>query len=242
MNQSVKKQCVNYMNCMIDYIGFAEKNRLIPIKSLMYGVEDDFQHRADSLYNHLVTSGFPLEFSWKFETNYQKVLRFAIEPGSPNAIGERKELIKERFLNLLNVLKLNEQMQNFETIYKILFDNRLITSWISHFGFDFTSNSDSKLKIYFAPFPKTINNVEIEKYQDYMEDFKKCQIETRKRVVKLFEAFGMEKSISDFQEIYKILMGEDTLEQKGSFITFVAADFQKDKEPSFKVYFNPNIS
>ena len=242
MNQSVKEQCINYMNSMIDYIGFTEENRLIPINSLLYSVEDDVQHCTDSLYNHLVTSGFPLEFSWKFETNYQKVLRFAIEPGSPKTIGKRKELIKERFFNLLDVLNLNGQRQNFETIYKILFDNRLITSWISHFGFDITANSETKLKIYFAPFPKTISNVEIEKYQDYMEDFKKCQIETQKRVVKLFEAFGMEKSISDFQEIYEILMGEDTLEQKGSFITFVAADFQKDKEPSFKIYFNPNIS
>lgn len=245
----IKYQSLKYMN---ELIAFFKIHALRPDinDTLKATFANDFFSYDKHFSNHLVGNGFPLEFSFSFGINARRNLRFAAEPMNHTEIISRTRSVKQRFLKILKINDMENFSFDFEKISNIVVgaNDFPCLKWFLHFGFVF-SDTQTIIKFYFGVCPPEVfrnRNAGFKNYRQeaevgVMENIKKCQEIVKQRFINLLSAYGMNEKIGEFKKIYKILLGNDRLQDKRDFITFIGVDFEKNKEPSFKVYFNPNI-
>lgn len=240
-----------YINNLVNQYNLKNQKQLIN-NIFKISFEDDFDQFYKKLTNkEFVIFKIPLDYSARFDLTNECCLRFYIEPLWFCPYEERIGKVKERFIKILSIGGFQDKIKQFKEIYDFFSYSSYFNemAWSYQYGYIFSELDRIVIKITFIPIPlialqyfgmnynKAKKNIV---WSDVMKIQKDCQDYIRDRVIALFKSQGLESEIQKFNQIYKILLGNDSLEDRGAFITYIGVDFEKGKEPSYKIYFNPN--
>lgn len=241
-----------YINSLINQYNLHDQKELIN-NILQISFEDDFdQHYQKIESKKSLNLEMPFEFSARFDLVTENCLRFSIHPMWFYHYEDRIITLSNRFIKILHISGMQDKIKQFKQICNILTNSNNFSKiiWYFLFSYIFSENGNKLIKVAFIPISsislnyfgtrKKNNYKRRLEWRDIMNLQKEYQEQIRDRIITLFKSQGLQSEIQKFQKIYKILIENDSLEDKGTFISFIGVDFEKGKDPSFKIYFNPN--
>ena len=186
----------------------------------------------------LVTSGFPVEISLRFEYSMRTSLRLACEPLAHRPIGKRLRTIRRRMRRLARAGIVD--VQDFFRIADGLSssdESNTGIPWFCHLGIESDAYGNIGFRSYFGPVVAVVQ--ESDQTEELMDKERKAdQGAVLEKVKQLLCEYDMSEKASELENICGLLKGKTGAE---AFVTFVGVDFEKDRPLAFKIYINPNI-